>query len=47
MDDDYDTDDDILRMSMHRIESDLDLVFNELFYKETSLTALVRNARLK
>ena len=47
MDDDWDTDDEVMEMSIRRVDKDLDLVFNELFYKETSMTALVRNVRLK
>ena len=45
MDDDYDTDDQIMEMSSARCEADLDEMFNHLLVKGTDMQALVRNSR--
>lgn len=44
-DDDYETDDDIMKGGMRRINSDLDHIFNELLVIGTSPYSLVRNLR--
>ncbi|CAI2373428.1 unnamed protein product [Moneuplotes crassus] len=45
-DEDYDTDDEIMELSNRRVKNDLDLVFNEIFYKGTEMTSICRNARI-
>lgn len=44
-DDDYDTDDDIMKAGAKRIERDLEYVFNELIVLGTSRNHFVRNLR--
>ena len=46
VDEDYDTDDEIMELSNRRVKNDLDLVFNEIFYKGTDMTSMCRNARI-